>query len=194
MWVASRNMTASPLFMSEEPTPCSRSPSRRLGRLSATGTVSRCPAMTTRRGRPRRVRAMTASPSRSTSRWDTPRSAASTSSASRVSLPDTDWMSIMAAVSASPGIVGSSTQAGYDARVPPPVAPPVRASLGSPAVTSYRDQPAAGLGLATYAADGTLLDCYFPQPGLGEDAEPVGALEAVEQRHDAFRDVTVRPM
>ena len=34
--------------MSEVPQPYSRSPSRRLGRLSATGTVSRCPAITTR--------------------------------------------------------------------------------------------------------------------------------------------------
>ena len=38
---AIRSMTASPAFMSDVPQPNSRSPSRRLGRLSATGTVSR---------------------------------------------------------------------------------------------------------------------------------------------------------
>ena len=48
-------------------------PSRRLGRLSAIGTVSRCPASSTRRSRSRWVRARTASPSRRTSRWGSAR-------------------------------------------------------------------------------------------------------------------------
>src|SRR5436305_620731 len=46
-----------PAFMSDVPQPNNRSPSRRLGRLSAIGTVSRWPATTTRCGRPRSVRA-----------------------------------------------------------------------------------------------------------------------------------------
>ena len=49
-----------------------RSVSNRVGRLSLIGTVSRCPAITTRRSRPRFVRATTVSPSRITSRWACP--------------------------------------------------------------------------------------------------------------------------
>ncbi len=56
--------TASPDFMSEVPHPYIRPPSTRLGRLSAAGTVSVCPASSTRDGRPRSVRASTASPLR----------------------------------------------------------------------------------------------------------------------------------
>ena len=59
-----------------------RRASSREGRLSAIGTVSRCPASTTRSARPSRVRATTASPSRSTVRCGSARSASSTRSAS----------------------------------------------------------------------------------------------------------------
>src|SRR3954465_13928746 len=40
--------TATPPFMSQVPSPCSRPPSRRAGRLSFTGTVSRGPAISPR--------------------------------------------------------------------------------------------------------------------------------------------------
>ena len=55
--------------MSEVPQPCSSPPSTsRLGRLSAAGTVSVWPASSTRDGRPRFVRASTASPLRTISK------------------------------------------------------------------------------------------------------------------------------
>jgi len=42
-------------------------------------------------------------------------------------------------------------------------------------------RPASGYGLASVAADGTVLDTYYPAPALGEpgDAEPDGALTAL---------------
>ncbi len=53
------------------------SPSLRTGRLSLSGTVSMCPAITTRSSRPRSVRATRLLPCRVTSRWSSPRSASS---------------------------------------------------------------------------------------------------------------------
>ncbi len=55
--------------MSQLPQPYSIPPSARAGRLPAIGTVSMCPASTTRSGRPSVVRATTALPSRCTSRY-----------------------------------------------------------------------------------------------------------------------------
>src|SRR5674476_747883 len=91
---ATASWTATPPFMSHVPRPYTRSSEsttwRELGRLPATGTVSRCPAITTRSARPRLVRATSASPSRMTSRCGNARSASSTRSASAFSLPLTD--------------------------------------------------------------------------------------------------------
>src|SRR5512133_2002740 len=105
-------MTASPAFMSLVPHPysrCTPSTSRSSeGRLSAIGTVSRCPASTTRVGRSSVVRASTVSPTRSTSRPPRPRSAASTASASGPSPPDTDGASTSARVSARTSVERSS--------------------------------------------------------------------------------------
>ncbi|CFE53848.1 Uncharacterised protein [Mycobacterium tuberculosis] len=56
--------------MSAAPQPCSWSFSRRLGRLPATGTVSRCPANSTREDRFSFVRASTALPLRMISNPD----------------------------------------------------------------------------------------------------------------------------
>jgi 2,3,4,5-tetrahydropyridine-2-carboxylate N-succinyltransferase len=61
-------------------------------------------------------------------------------------------------------------------------------------VTGFRDSPAAALGLATYAADGTLLDCYYPSPVLAADPADVPALRQAPERRDPLRDVTVRPV
>jgi 2,3,4,5-tetrahydropyridine-2,6-dicarboxylate N-succinyltransferase len=54
---------------------------------------------------------------------------------------------------------------------------------------------ASGLGLATYAADGTVLDAWFPAPALGpataQDGALAGSLEAIA-RADADRGTTQR--
>ncbi len=53
---------------------------------------------------------------------------------------------------------------------------------------------AHGIGLATTAEDGTILDTWYPGPSLGEPAEPAGIppdLRAAE-RTDPLRGVTVR--
>ena len=65
------------------------------------GTVSMCPARTTRCGRPRSVRATMELPSRSTVRWGSARSAVSIASARLPSSPLTEGMSTMLAVSAA---------------------------------------------------------------------------------------------
>src|SRR5690554_5236115 len=67
--------------------------SKRVGRLSLRGTVSICPAITTRWACPRLVRAITASPSRMTSRCEHPARLFSIASAIAASLPETDSMS-----------------------------------------------------------------------------------------------------
>src|SRR6478735_8196491 len=142
--------TASPDFMSDVPQPCNCPSVRRLGTLSAMGTVSRCPARMTRDGRPWSVRASTVLPVRTISNPVVcSRSAASTSSAMRCSLRDSLGMSTSAAVSA----IGSPRKSRPT---------PVEASLRR--VTS-----ASGVGLATIAADGSILDTWFPEPHLFGD-------------------------
>src|SRR5918999_394271 len=98
---ARRSITARPLFMSVVPHPYSRSPATWDGRLPLTGTVSMCPAITTRSDLPSDVRAITASPSRSTVRWGSTASASCIASASAFSLPLTDSISTIAAVNAA---------------------------------------------------------------------------------------------
>ena len=67
--------------------------SNRVGTLPLIGTVSMWPEITTRRARPRLVRAIMASPSRMTSRWSNPASDSSMASAMVASSPETDSMS-----------------------------------------------------------------------------------------------------
>src|SRR5664279_2085944 len=114
---ATASWTATPPFMSHVPRPYTRSSesttSRELGRLPATGTVSRCPAITTRSARPRLVRATSASPSRMTSRCGNARSASSTRSASAFSLPLTDSTSVMSRNRSTRSPVSSSTRPNY---------------------------------------------------------------------------------
>src|SRR5690606_32302666 len=113
--------TATPPFMSTVPRPHSTSwPSTvrsSVGRLPCTGTVSMCPATTTRRERPRWVRATTASPSRRTSRCGRPASAASTASASCPSAPETEGMSHSARVRSTTSTVCRSGRRGGPAEV-----------------------------------------------------------------------------
>jgi 2,3,4,5-tetrahydropyridine-2-carboxylate N-succinyltransferase len=55
------------------------------------------------------------------------------------------------------------------------------AALSSPAVTSPLDtpldEPAAAVGLASIAPDGTVLDVFYPQPALAASPEPVPGME-----------------
>lgn len=92
------------------------SPTRRVGRFggSVSGTVSMCPAITTRRERPRCVRATIALPSRTTSRCASGRSAASIASARAFSSPLTDGTSHTARKSAVRSPSRSSRIAGGD--------------------------------------------------------------------------------
>jgi 2,3,4,5-tetrahydropyridine-2,6-dicarboxylate N-succinyltransferase len=46
-------------------------------------------------------------------------------------------------------------------------------------VTQSPPVSASGHGVATYAADGTLLDAWYPSPALGPDAPDVAALDAL---------------
>src|SRR5664280_511261 len=114
---ATASWTATPPFMSHVPRPYTRSSEsttwRVLGKLPATGTVSRCPAITTRSARPRLVRATSASPSRMTSRCGNARSASSTRSASAFSLPLTDSTSVMSRNRSTRSPVSSSTRPNY---------------------------------------------------------------------------------
>lgn len=102
---------AVPLFMSEVPQPHMILSSTVDGKLSASGTVSRCPARTTRWSRPSSVRAITVCPIRSTRRCAQARRTSSTASAISFSLPETDSMSTSARVSATASfrISGAST-------------------------------------------------------------------------------------
>src|SRR3954452_4632354 len=108
MVAASRRATAQPLFMSQVPRPCIRLSSRRAGRLSLSGTVSRWPAITTRSPCPCPVRATTLVARRVTSRWLRLRRAASTASAISCSLPLTDSMFTSCSVSVTASSVRSS--------------------------------------------------------------------------------------
>ncbi|MGZ4805535.1 MAG: tetrahydrodipicolinate N-succinyltransferase N-terminal domain-containing protein, partial [Ilumatobacteraceae bacterium] len=52
-----------------------------------------------------------------------------------------------------------------------------------------------GRGLATVAADGTVLDTWYPDLGLGigDSVEPTGAVDrSAAQRHDDVRGVDVQ--
>src|SRR5262245_39427143 len=162
--------TASPDFMSEVPQPCSSPPSRMLGTLSAIGTVSVWPASSTRDGRPRFVRASTALPLRTTSKPEVcSRRAASISSAMRCSSHDSLGMSTSAAVSATGSPRKSSDEPlGRGAEDAATGLEASRVAFGD--VTS-----AAGVGLATIAADGSVLDTWFPQPELSADG-PTGTV------------------
>src|SRR5690242_12637026 len=168
--------TASPDFMSEVPQPCNSPPSIRLGRLSAIGTVSVWPASKTRAGRPSEVRASTALPWRTTSKPVVcSRSAASISSAMRCSSRDSLGMSTSAAVSAT-GSPCKSRPTGLEVS---------RVAFGD--VTS-----ASGVGLATIAADGSVLDTWFPAPELGADG-PTGTVRlSVAEVPDELAELTGR--
>jgi 2,3,4,5-tetrahydropyridine-2-carboxylate N-succinyltransferase len=55
-----------------------------------------------------------------------------------------------------------------------------------------RDEPAAGIGLATYDGEGRLLDVWFPAPALA--AEPVVPAMALRPHVDELRTVRVEPL
>jgi 2,3,4,5-tetrahydropyridine-2-carboxylate N-succinyltransferase len=55
-------------------------------------------------------------------------------------------------------------------------------------VSTLRDEPAAGTGLATFSADGAVLDTWYPEPVLGTDAVDLPALEKLAGE-DADRGV-----
>ena len=55
-------------------------------------------------------------------------------------------------------------------------------------MSTLRDEPAAGTGLATVTSDGTVLDTWYPAPTLGTDAPAVPELEKLAG-DDADRDV-----
>src|SRR3954447_17722809 len=169
--------------MSHEPRPYRMPSASRDGRLPASGTVSRCPPNTTRSARPSCVRAITVFPSRSTSSHRCRPKAASTASASGASWWLSDGTSTRAAVNAttsasrsrSTSLMGCS-HIGTLARVTQEPAPtPTGASAH---------------GVATYTADGTLLDAWFPAPVMGLNAHDVDGLTALVG-DDALRGVHV---
>src|SRR3954453_12882594 len=147
--------------MSEVPQPKSRSPSRRLGTLSAMGTVSRCPASRTLWARPRSVRARTLLPSRMTVRCGRAASASWTRSASRCSSPLTLSTSTSAAVRATTSAARSR---------PMTTILPALPRL-DPMTT------ASGWGLATLTSDDQVLDTWYPAPQLAEGAAAPEGLE-----------------
>src|SRR3954469_5575645 len=154
--------TASPDFISDVPQPCSSSATRRLGTLSAMGTGSRWPARSALVGLPWWVRASTVLPSRTISNPVVcSRSAASTSSAMRCSSRDTLGMSTSAAVSA----IGSPRKS----RPTPVEASRVASTSVTADARSKVARAASGVGVATIAADGTVLDAWFPLPELAGD-------------------------
>jgi 2,3,4,5-tetrahydropyridine-2,6-dicarboxylate N-succinyltransferase len=55
----------------------------------------------------------------------------------------------------------------------------------------FRDESAAGIGLATYDGDRRLLDAWYPQPVVGADPPPVAGLHP---EVDEVRTVTVAPI
>ena len=157
------------------PSPCSASSSRRAGRLSLSGTVSMCPAITTRSSRPWWVRATTVCPKRCTSRWSSPRRAASTASAISL-LVAADRLDVDEVLGQLDGVHGRGQVA------MPPIQPAGRRSgPRHPASVALRRDPttdrrrpasaptaAWGYGLATYAGtegeDG-VLDTGTPPRG-----------------------------
>src|SRR6266511_850749 len=189
MLAASLRATATPPFMSQAPRPYSRSSTSLDGRLPASGTVSRCPAITTRWDRPSCVRAVTVSPSRSTVRCGSGRNASSTASAIARSAPLTDGMSTSCASSRGPSRLRSSTQHTLSPAPYPPrrrlimkdrpayVARMIlhdhgRAALYGGNVTHTAAQQGAwGWGLATITEDGRVLDTWYPSPVLGQPGD-----------------------
>src|SRR5664279_2811527 len=118
----------------------------------------------TRSLRPRLVRAMTACPSRVTSRWRSGRRAVSMASAIRSSSPLTDSMSHSAAVRATTSVPRSRRGADHlmkDMRG--------RVSGGG-------QRRAWGYGLATVTTGGQVLDTWYPFPALGpaDTEDPYG--------------------
>jgi 2,3,4,5-tetrahydropyridine-2-carboxylate N-succinyltransferase len=61
-------------------------------------------------------------------------------------------------------------------------------------VSTLRDEPAAGTGLATVTADGIVLDAWYPAPALGTDAPDAPELEklAGEDADRGVRTTVVR--
>jgi 2,3,4,5-tetrahydropyridine-2,6-dicarboxylate N-succinyltransferase len=56
----------------------------------------------------------------------------------------------------------------------------------------FRDEPAAGVGLATVDRSGRTLDVWYPSPSLGKPATP--ASPALQPSVDELRAVTVKPV
>jgi len=54
---------------------------------------------------------------------------------------------------------------------------------------AFRDEPASGIGLATYDGDGRVLDVWYPSPGLG--ATPAGVDLSGGSATDPIREVRV---
>jgi 2,3,4,5-tetrahydropyridine-2-carboxylate N-succinyltransferase len=57
---------------------------------------------------------------------------------------------------------------------------------------AFRDEPAAGIGLATYDRAGRVLDAWFPSPALA--SEPIAAKTALAAAVDEIRAVKVEPI
>src|SRR5690554_4706177 len=128
--------------------------------------------MTMRLGRSSLVRASTASPSRSTSRWGSRRSAVSSRSASRTSSPLTEGTSHTAAARSTTSSERSRAVTSANLPAYRPVA----------AATSTLDRMSArnawGFGLVSRTSGGAVLDSWFPSPALGtvpaDPPEPPG--------------------
>ena len=141
--------------------------------MPASGTVSRCPPKTTRSARPSCVRAMTVLPSRSTS------------SQARAGQRCLDRVGERRLVVTLGRHVDQGGGQCHDVLVEVEV--DVTHGLLAHRYVSPRDakQPAptptgaSGHGVATYAADGTLLDAWFPAPALGLGARDVDGLAAL---------------
>ena len=187
--------------------PQTRSPSAPLvtqdGTFAAIGTVSRCPATTTRSARPSSVRATTTLPSRTArvpgqgpldlvgdsrlvaaDRLDVAQRSNVTRSPSRSNLSVTPGT--LQAVVASGEPPGGTTEAGRLAVVTDP------AVLTEPA-TQTATRSAWGWGLATVHGSAGVLDTYFPAPALGRATdEDVPADLASAQSRDELRKVRPR--
>jgi 2,3,4,5-tetrahydropyridine-2-carboxylate N-succinyltransferase len=195
---ATASWTATPPFMSQVPRPCttrsSPSPVVREGTFPAIGTVSVCPASTTRSARPSCVRATRTSPSRISSRWSSGESAAWIASVIRPSSPLTDGVSTSATSRSVRSPARSSSGRGegdadMDATLSAYAGPNLGRMTDDAAATTRR---AWGWGLATVHESAGVLDTAFPTPQLGvapDEAAPA-ALAGLE-RTDALRGVRV---
>ena len=139
-------------------------PSRRLGRLSAIGTVSRCPASSTRRSRPR-----CGAGEDGVAVADAPRGGAARAARpprrrrARRSSPETLGTSTSAAVSATGSAARSRARRG------PAHRPTLPRGSGRPDTVDAREHhcavgPAAGTGLATVAPTGPSSTPGTPRP------------------------------